>query len=309
MQHQPNGDGEQVMEVDGVEPLPSTSGHDEREERRSEIKSDAERLVLDAELFRANIEKPIGKHSNRDLSDLSDDQFFHLICHVDSVLMEKIKCGQYVDLEKLLPGDKFRKDNTRLEWCLKDGATFLAPAEKDKKITNVCKWDQAFRTYATIYCREKPDWASEIWQYIDVIHMAAAAYVWDNVARYNYVFRQLMESNPNRSWAITYTQMWNLTLVEPLTKNNFASGSGSLGQGFKKGGGEFKNKNGNNNGNHHKKSSDYCWGLNGKSNFCRYGERCKFVNKCSYCDSPQHGITKCPKLLKDKNDELSTDRK
>ena len=73
-------------------------------------------------------------------------------------------------------------------------------------------------TYTTIYCSASPSKAGEILQYVDVIHRAAAIFNWDTVARYDYVFRQLMSSKPHRSWAKIYTQMWNITLNEPIKK-------------------------------------------------------------------------------------------
>ena len=127
-----------------------------------------------------------------------------MTCHIDAGLIEKRERGKFVDLERLLPGEKVRRgmpeSSTRLEWCVKEGNTYLAPAEKEKKISNVRKWDQAFRIYATFYCRANPTRTGEIWQYMDVIHTAANAYIWDNVAYYDYVFRQLMEFNPSRNW-------------------------------------------------------------------------------------------------------------
>ena len=36
---------------------------------------------------------------------LSDDDFFHLTCHIDQSLKKKIENGEFVDLDKLLPKD------------------------------------------------------------------------------------------------------------------------------------------------------------------------------------------------------------
>ena len=204
------------------------SSENKKVDRRQDSRAAADKMLREAKLFRANIEHPKGTVGHDNLVNINpnlnfqqlDDEFFHLTCHIDSSLMEKIKKGQFIELERLLPSDKFKRDSTRFEWCVKDGSTFLTPAEKEKKITNVRKWDQAFRMYASIYCRANPDRAGEVWQYIEVIHKAAAAYIWDNVAKYDYIFRHLMEYNPGRSWAITYSHMWNITLVEPLNKNN-----------------------------------------------------------------------------------------
>ena len=66
---------------------------------------------------------------------------------------------------------------------------FLVPAKKNSKITGFRKWEQAFRAYATIYCRKNPLRAKEIWQYILVINTAALNYSWENVYSYDVVFR------------------------------------------------------------------------------------------------------------------------
>ena len=70
--------------------------------------------------------------------------------------------------------------------------------------------------YTTIYCGANPSRAKEIWQYISVINTVASSYVWDNVYNYDVVFRHLMAFNPQRSWSITYNQMWNLSMCDPL---------------------------------------------------------------------------------------------
>ena len=153
----------------------------------------------------------------------SDDDFFHLTCHIEPSLRAKIERGEYVDLEKLLPNKTRSKysEDTRLEWLHRDGGTFLVPATSDRenKINGIRHWDQAFRVYATIYCGANPHRSRKIWQYVSVINTAATAYIWDNVANYDYTFRHLMEFNPQHSWASTYNQMWNLSMRDPLPKN------------------------------------------------------------------------------------------
>ena len=102
----------------------------------------------------------------------------------------------------------------------RDGGTFLVPAQRDGKINSFRRWEQAFRAYATIYCRANPHRAKEIWQYITVINMAASSYIWDNVYNYDIMFRHLMAFNHNRSWAVIYNQMWNLSMRDPIPRNN-----------------------------------------------------------------------------------------
>ena len=42
-----------------------------------------------------------------------------------------------------------------------------------------------------------------------------------------------------------------------------------------------------------KKKPNYCWTLN--KGHCKAGTKCKFMNRCSYCDAPDHGLTQCTK--------------
>ena len=202
-----------------------------------------------------------------------------------------------MELEKLLPKDKLgHKDEHRLEWVQRDGGTFLVPAQRDGKIGSFRHWEQAFRAYATIYCGANPQRSKEIWQYITVINTAASSYVWENVYNYDITFRHLMAFNPQRSWAVTYNQMWNLSMKDPLPKNfgrpAFAHYSG--------GGVVAPTKNGVNGSNPmqvRRNRSDYCWNFN-KGIPCKFGAKCKFVERCKYCDSPSHGVNACVKLQK-----------
>ena len=166
---------------------------------------------------------------------------------------------------------------------------------RDSKIASFRRWEQAFRAYATIYCGANPHRAKGIWQYITVINTAAMSYQWDNVYNYNITFRHLMAFNPQRSWAVTYNQMWNLSMKDPLPKNfNGQKGYGMTGN-FN--GSYGQNQNRNNSSNSHKKRSDYCWNFN-RGIPCKFGTKCKFIERCKYCDSPSHGVNSCLKLQK-----------
>ena len=225
---------------------------------------------------------------------VSDDDFFHLTCHIEPSLIHKIEKGEFVELEKLLPKDRLGHykggEENRLEWVQRDGGTYLVPAMRDNKITSIRKWEQAFRAYATIYSGANPHRAKEIWQYISVINTAAASFMWDNVYNYDITFRHLMAFNPQRSWAITYNQMWNLSMKDPLPKSQqqrYSSGNNGSNQHQSNGKGNSGGKN-----KHHK--SDYCWSFN-RGVKCKFGNRCKFIERCSYCDSGAHGLNICPK--------------
>ena len=226
---------------------------------------------------------------------ISDDDFFHLTCHIDSNLKAKIEKGQFVDLDKLLPKERSSFDpsqnianETKLEWVQSEGSTYLVPAKRISRINCFRRWEQAFQMYATIYCTENPQRAREIWQYVSVINTASMSYSWDNVYSYDITFRQLMEFNPERSWAVTYNQMWNLSMTNPIVPGNgngrrFSTGGGSASFG------------GSSNQSLSKRKLDYCWSFN-KGAKCKFGRKCKFIERCSYCDSPNHGVVSCDKL-------------
>ena len=160
----------------------------------------------------------IGGNAQRD--GISDDKFFHLMYHVNPNLKSKIERGEFVDLEKLISKEKFCNSSTGqwIEIVSKGGKTFIMLVDKDNKITNVHRWEQAFRIYAAIYSQANPHWSSEIWQYVFVINSVASTYTWDNVSSYDVTFRQLMACNPMRSWANIYLQMWNLTMRDIIRK-------------------------------------------------------------------------------------------
>ena len=277
-----------------------------------EAKDRMERSIIEAEKFKATVEKPPGRFSDTDTdfqssldklarkqigTGLTDDDFFHLTCHIDPQLQSKIERGEFVELDKLLPKDKNnygRSDDNRLEWVHKDGCTYLAPVNKDNKINSIRKWEQAFRIYATIYCGANPNRGKEVWQYISVINTAATSYIWDNVYNYDVTFRHLMQFNPDRNWAVTYNQMWNLCMRDPIPKN-FQNKNG--GNRFSAGG--SSNASASYNGSHVPQSGNkkrqHCWSFN-KGVKCKFGKNCRYIERCSYCDSSSHGVHICPKL-------------
>ena len=220
---------------------------------------------------------------------LEDDEFFHITCHVDPVLRAKIERGEFVELEKLLTKEKFksRSDEGRLEFYNKDGHTYLAPVNRKGKITNIRRWEQAFRVYAAIYSKANPARAEEIWQYVYVINTAAASYTWENVSFYDYTFRQMMSMNPLRSWSKIFNHMWNLAMNDPIQKQNGQSNKYSYA-------GNSVSYNGRDNNGKRKRCSDACWKFN-RNEHCN-GSTCNFEHKCSYCGSYNHAVVDCPKL-------------
>ena len=82
----------------------------------------ADKALLEAEKYRANIAQPGKQLPLEFIQDIgagvSDDDFFHLTCHIDPNLIHKIEKGEFIELEKLLPKDKLGQSNneeSRLE--------------------------------------------------------------------------------------------------------------------------------------------------------------------------------------------------
>ena len=114
-----------------------------------------------------------------------DDEFFHVTSEIDPSLRIKIERGKFIDLERLLPKDRTSLAgrsvgddlNRQLFQLITQGTeNYLDPPmpRASGKITNIKKWDQAFRVFVAIYTHANPERASEIWQYVYVIHTTAA---------------------------------------------------------------------------------------------------------------------------------------
>ena len=251
----------------------STSQESEEDRARRHDRERAQKEVIDAEKFNATINPP-GMSYYQMIKQLNlqdpDEEYFHIVCHVEQGLKDKIKKGQFVELERLIRKNRFSKQKER--WQMgrdTDGTPMWEPCEdKETKINNVYKWDQAFRVYATIYSQEHPSRAAEIWQYIESIHNAAKIYCWDNVANYDYCFRQLMNDNPDRSWAKPYLQMWTTTLCEPYNRVQNR--------------GESSGKN--------NRFSNVCWKFN--KHKCN-NPNCRYEHRCSYCGGTNHTSLTC----------------
>ena len=247
----------------------------------------AEKIVVQAEQFKASIAPPKGM--DKSLSE-TDDDFFHITCHVDPSLKEKIEQGGFMELEKLLPKEQIfsnsLSDESRMEIVSWNGMTFFAQVQdKNAQITGLHKWEQAFRVYAAIYSQAQPHHASEIWQYMYVINQAAAAYQWENVAYYDFTFRQMMAQKPLRSWAKIYNQGWNLAMTDPLgrpsnSKTQVGGGGGSSSGGT---GRSWKD--------------NCCWKFN--RNKCKKSNTdCDWDHRCTYCGGWGHGYFNCRKKSK-----------
>ena len=308
-----------------LQPQPGTSkqigGGNQVDDAAEIAKERAANLILEAERYKATVNAPPGMCNGNQLLNsvgepsvilnegllnnqepvvtLDDDEFFHVTCHIDASLRDKIEHGLYVDLEKLLPKHRGSgSDDTEMKLVFREGKSYFVPVQGAARINSVRRWEQAFRIYAAIYSQANPSRAAEIWQYVHVINVAAGSYMWDNVSNYDITFRHLMSQNPKRSWSKIYNQMWNLSMRHVLPRNPHNNGNGlhydpqrrySSGTGSGSTGGN----NANNSASGGQRKPKYCWAFN-RGN-CKDGLKCKFVNRCSYCDSSEHAKNICPK--------------
>ena len=268
---------------------PEQESSDSEEDGEPTAREFADQAILRAEEFKASLAAPKkGNLFNKGLTrghDDDEDDFFSMTCHVSKELRERIAKCDYIELEKLLP-KPFKpgrqQEDFRMNISSKDGMNFWVPApEKENKITGIKKWDQAFRIYASIFTQYNPERGPEIMQYIHTINSAAQNYAWENVAEYDYIFRQKMAQKPYKSWAKAYLQVWTMKMVNPINKfqqHSFSSGSTSTQQ--KKDWREVS-----------------CWRYN-RNKCTKPPGTCRFEHRCSYCGSFNHIYPGCPKRPK-----------
>ena len=107
-------------------------------------------MIIQAEQFKASIAPPKGKPSVNDLDsvekianylksiadDDGDEDFFHVSCHIDTNLRQKIERGDFVELKKLLPKNRIQTvgEEKRLHLVQRDGETFITTTDRDPKI-------------------------------------------------------------------------------------------------------------------------------------------------------------------------------
>ena len=279
---------------------PSISGKTKATERTEDktpqelAREYVENSITQAEKFKATLAVPpegipdslFAPRLTRGHDD-DDDNFFHMTCHVELNLREVIERGGFVELDKLLPKAlkhvKPYHEQKLLSAVNHDSQSYFVPlVDKEYRITGIRKWDQAFRIYASIFAEANPSRAVEIMQYLHTINDAASKWCWENVAQYDYIFRQKMSQKPYKSWAKTYTQLWTSTMVNPLAKTPTTT----------------HNSNSTQSSNTGKKAwrEIACWRYNkGK---CTRGAECKFEHRCSYCGSGNHVYPNCLKRKK-----------
>ena len=265
-------------------------------------KERADEILLEAERQKASVGAPTGNAVinnaiipapavNFNFSDDHPDNMFTITNHVEHNNVVKIAAGGFLEVAKLAQKDRFqREEPAKLELFQSEGkAYYVNSLEKEvKKVTNFRQWENGFKVYAAIYSKYNPHRAAEIYQYVHEISLAASSYQWDNVAYYDYHFRKSMEKHPERSWAKTNTQLWSLSMRDPLPSKNTTGYS-------------FNNNNNSNQRVNKPAGTDWkdicCWRWNkGKCN--RRAHECRFHHRCSHCGSANHTYFSCSRHKK-----------
>ena len=267
---------------------------DDPQRQRTKAKELNEQMIISAEKNKAMITAPRGETVNRvpskpiiDSAQI-DNKYFLSTCHLDEALKQKIRNGEFVELEKLLPRQvKYKHEDERIDIVSREGKSFfMQKYDRDACISGIKKWDEAFRIYMAVYTEANPTRGAELVQYMHNIHTAYSAYHWDNIMFYDYSFRRMMHDYPERNWGITNMQMWSLAMKNPINlkpNNHFTGGgSGSGGAGVA----PAKKK-------HNDWRDNVCWKFN--RNKCNRGANCRFEHRCSFCGSTQHIYFGCPK--------------
>ena len=284
----------QIRMVQPEESLPSGSNQQVQVQPGADVRQATDKILLDAERFKASLVAPKGMNFLPDKIDDNvellrklddDDDFFHVSCHIDENLRAKIAKGDFVELDRLLPKEKSVQgyamdDIQRLELMVRDGHPYFSTRHGESgKVSNIRKWDHAFRVYTTIYVQSNPHRAGEIMQYMHVIHTAAANYSWESVSYYDFMFRHLMAAKPWRSWAKKYNQGWNLALRRDhggnLSHSSYSQGANQPAAKRR----DWK--------------EDCCWKYN--NNKCNKGNDCKYDHRRTYCGAWNHSFYNCRK--------------
>ena len=132
-----------------------------------------------------------------------DKIFMFVAAHVDQTIKTKIINGECVKFSRLIARDRVEaEDDQRLELVNKEGHPVWVPtSDRDTVTINLfAKWEQAFRVFSDIYLKAHPHRASELIQYCHVIYTVSLSYQWENVYRYDKLFRMHIEQNPVRTW-------------------------------------------------------------------------------------------------------------
>ena len=225
----------------------------------------------------------------RRMSTEVDQNYSAISSYLDDMTRDKIRKGEFVDFERLLPRERSHVNENKMELIFKGGQTYFVPAadrELNGGITNFHRWEQAFRVYSNIYATAHPGRSVELIKYNEVNCTTSSAYTWENIYSYDKEFRHHMAHYPDRDWSIILQQAWTMILKDRLKHSDSPyfsrneSGSGG-------------------NGHVNKSNRDACKRFN--KGQCTAGRSCRYDHRCLACGKFSHGAHICRKKKGDNN--------
>lgn len=275
------------------------------EEKIEAAKKRADKMVREAEINKAEVIKPPGRSKLINVidqierhvdTDRCDELASTTSAHIPKSLRQQIERGQFVELHKLRPIARYEADQERdLKLTNASGDTYYIPstssgAERESSpssIYNFKTWQQCFIVYLEIYATANPTKAGEIIDYVHAIEEASNIYVWENVDKYDRLYRLHMGKFPHREWNKRYQKAYESSMKEHIAVRNLITQAKRVHPG----------------GN--KSNKKPCWRFN-KHGKCFLGDKCDQEHKCNRCGLYNHGGVNCIKGKKgseSKNDK------
>lgn len=256
--------------------------HLKRIAAEQESKARRDKILLDAELHRAQLLQP-GKCNLSHL--IYDAKHKSLGSHVDKAMQIKIVKNEYIELKDLLPprrkGRRFKDSKPAMHLINEGGHSKWVKEDDDSFISSYKKWEEAFEIYASIYIKGYPHRANELYDYKHCIRDAANTYIWENVFDYDVEFRLHMAScKGNRSWSAKLDYEYS-RFMKNLIQFRHDSGHGQTPAN----GGGTPATHGNN------RTREICRRYN--KGRCSWGDRCRYLHICSVCKKRGHGAVIC----------------
>ena len=95
-----------------------------------------------------------------------------------------------------------------MEIVNRGGMSYWVPINdrNSQNISNIAKWEEAFRIYSRIYTEGNPSRAIELIQYNHIINEVALEFPWESVYAYDREFRVHMSMYPSCNWGIILQQ-------------------------------------------------------------------------------------------------------
>lgn len=278
----------------------NTSDDDDEELRKiaaeQESKARRDKILLDAELHRAQLLKPGKVNLNHVILDA---QHKSLGSHVDSATKHRIVRNEFIELKDLLPrkkGVKNREFKPGMKLINDNGISKWVEEDDERFISSYKKWEEAFEIYASIYIKGYPHKASELYDYKHCIRDAANTYIWENVYDYDVEFRLHMAwCKGNRSWSAKLDYEWSRYMKNllsfrhdrPNVDRNLAVPPGPSTAG-------------------NSRTREICNRYN--KGRCTWGERCRYLHICKICKKRGHGALLCRNNKANRNKGDKTDK-